>query len=252
MVEITKERAEKLKAGHQVLAEFRFEPLQVEKGYAGQTLYVNVGDRAIEARPVSQTMKEKFIGGRGFDLWLLWNAVNADTKWDSPENEVVIAAGPIGGITQYPGTGKSIAVAISPLTGSVVDSNVGGYFGPLLKFAGFDAIELQGIAEQEVIVFIDGDQGLVQILAAPEESVNSHLVAEEMVALFADKPAERQGVTSVSSGVGAEHTRMGCLNFSFYDPRREVARLKQAGRGGLGTVLRDGDEVACIPPVGGG
>ena len=31
---------------------------------------------------------------------------------------------------------------------------------------------------------------------------------------------------------------MGCLNFSFYDPRRQVARLKQAGRGGIGTVLR--------------
>jgi aldehyde:ferredoxin oxidoreductase len=31
---------------------------------------------------------------------------------------------------------------------------------------------------------------------------------------------------------------IGCLNFSFYDPRRQVARLKQAGRGGSGTVLR--------------
>jgi aldehyde:ferredoxin oxidoreductase len=66
----------------------------------------------------------------------------------------------------------------------------------------------------------------------------SHLIAEEMVALFADKPQEKQGVTSVSAGVGAEHTMIGCLNFSFYDPRRQVARLKQAGRGGIGTVLR--------------
>ena len=45
-------------------------------------------------------------------------------------------------------------------------------------------------------------------------------------------------MTSVSAGSGAEHTLMGCLNFSFYDPRRQVARLKQAGRGGIGTVLR--------------
>jgi aldehyde:ferredoxin oxidoreductase len=237
-VEITKQRLEALRAGHKILAELTYETPQVEKGYAGQTLYVNVSDNEIGIRPVDNRMKTTFVGGRGFDLWLLWNAVNAGTRWDSPENEIVIAAGPIGGITQYPGTGKSIAVTISPLTGTVVDSNVGGYFGPLLKFAGYDAIEVQGIADRDVIVYVDGDQGLVQILEAPEEEVNSHLIAEEMVALFAAKPQEKQGVTSVSAGVGAEHSLMGCLNFSFYDPRRQVARLKQAGRGGIGTVLR--------------
>ncbi len=237
-MEFTKERLDKIRSGHKVLAEYRYEAPQVEGGYAGQTLYVNVSDNTLTAKPVDDKMKRMFIGGRGFDLWLLWNAVHGNTKWDSPENEVVISAGPIGGITQYPGTGKSIAASISPLTGSVVDSNVGGYFGPLLKFAGFDAIEVQGIAAQEVVVLVDGDQGLVQILEAPEESVNSHIVAEEMVAVFADKPQEKQGLTSVSAGTGAQHTRMGCLNFSFYDPRRKVTRLKQAGRGGIGTVLR--------------
>ncbi len=237
-VEITKDRIETLKTAHKVLAEFKYEPSPVEMGYASQTLHVDVSENSITTKPVDEKIKRTFIGGRGFDLWLLWNAVNSDTKWDSPENEVVIAAGPIGGITQYPGTGKSIAVTISPLTGSVVDSNVGGYFGPLLKFSGFDAIEVQGIADREVIVFVDGNEGLVQIIEAPEESVNSHLLAEEIVALFAEKASDRQGVTSVSAGVGSEHTRIGCLNFSFYDPRRQVARLKQAGRGGIGTVLR--------------
>jgi aldehyde:ferredoxin oxidoreductase len=236
--EITKERLEHIEKAHNVLAEFHYEPPQVEKGYAGQTLYVNVSDNTISAKPVDDKMKRTFIGGRGFDLWLLWQAVNGDTQWNSPENEVVIAAGPIGGITQYPGTGKSIAVTISPLTGTVVDSNVGGYFGPLLKFSGFDAIEVQGIAEREVIILVDGNEGVVQIIEAPEEAVNSHLLAEEIVALFAQKPSEKQGVTSVSAGVGAEHALIGCLNFSFYDPRRQVARLKQAGRGGIGTVLR--------------
>ena len=237
-VDISKDRIEALRAGHKVLAEFHYDPPPVEKGYAGQTLYVNVSDNTIATKPVDAKMKNTFVGGRGFDLWLLWNAVSSDTKWDSPENEVVLAAGPIGGITQYPGTGKSIAVSISPLTGTVIDSNVGGYYGPLLKFAGFDAIEVQGIAAEEVIVFVDGNEGIVQILSAPEESTNSHILAEEMVAVFAEKPQEKQGVTSVSAGVGAEHTRMGCLNVSFYDRRREVARLKQAGRGGIGTVLR--------------
>jgi aldehyde:ferredoxin oxidoreductase len=245
-VEISKERVEALQSGHRILAEFHYEPRQVEKGYAGQSLYVNVSDNSVATKPVDEAMKKTFIGGRGFDLCLLWNAVTGDTKWDSPENEVVISAGPIGGITQYPGTGKSIAVSISPLTGTVVDSNVGGYFGPLLKFAGFDAIEVQGIADKEVIVFTDGNEGLVQILEAPAESVNSHMVAEEMVALFGKTAQEKQGVSSVSAGTGAEHTLIGCLNFSFYDPRRQVTRLKQAGRGGIGTVLRKKNVKALV------
>jgi aldehyde:ferredoxin oxidoreductase len=236
--EITKERIEALQAGHKVLAEYRYETRPIERGYAGRTLHVDVSNNTITAKPVDEKMKRTFVGGRGFDLWLLWNAVTGETKWDSPENEVVISAGPIGGITQYPGTGKSIAATISPLTGTVVDSNVGGYFGPLLKFSGFDAVEVQGIADREVIVLVDGNQGLVQILEAPEESVNSNLLAEEMAAMLGKTPQEKQAVTSVSSGVGAEHTLIGCLNFSFYDPRRRLARLKQAGRGGIGTVFR--------------
>jgi len=235
---ITPQRIEALQTGHQILAEFHYEPRPVDKGYAGQTLYVNVSDNTIAARPVDDRMRHTFTGGRGFDLWLLWNAVTGKTKWDSPENEVVISSGPMGGTTQYPGTGKSIAAAISPLTGTVVDSNVGGYFGPLLKFAGFDAIEVQGIADREVIVFIDGNAGLVQIMTAPEESVNTYELAEEMVALFGKTPEEKRGVSSVTSGVGAEHSLIGCLNLSFYDIRRQVTRLKQAGRGGIGTVLR--------------
>jgi aldehyde:ferredoxin oxidoreductase len=115
---------------------------------------------------------------------------------------------------------------------------VGGYFGPLLKFAGWDAIEVQGQADQEVIVFVDGNHGVVQIIAAPEEEADSYLLPQQMLELFAEKPEEKAGISSVSSGHGAEHTLLGCLNVSFYDVRRQFIRLKQAGRGGIGTVLR--------------
>ncbi len=43
----------------------------------------------------------------------------------------------------------------------------------------------------------------------------------------------------VSTGPGAKHTLIGCLNFSWYDQKRSRSRLKQAGRGGLGTVFAD-------------
>jgi len=130
---------------------------EVQKGYANQTLYINLSKNKILIKPVSTEMKEKFIGGKGFDLWLMWNSLSKDKiiKWNDPENEICISSGPLGGSIFYPGSGKSIVTTISPLTGIIIDSNVGGYFGPYLKFSGFDAIEIQGKAEKDVIIFID-------------------------------------------------------------------------------------------------
>jgi len=140
----------------------------------------------------------------------------------------------------YPGTGKSLVVGLSPLTKGVVDSNVGGYFGPLLKLAGWDALEVQGKAGEEVVIFIDGDAGRVTIEAAPLEAVNTHLVNEQLTAMYArDEAQGKHNISVVSAGQGSQHTAIGCLNVSWYDPRRGAVRVKQAGRGGLGTVLRD-------------
>lgn len=233
-----------------VLSEFAYTPPVLERGYAGQTLYVNVGDGTIAAKPVTEEMKAKFTGGRGFDLWLLWHGVRDDTRWDSPENEIVIAPGPCGGITQYPGSGKSIVTTISPLTDIVIDSNVGGHFGPYLKFAGWDAIEVQGKATTDgttdsadytdVIVYIDGPAGVVRLLAAPKDCpTDTHELGPWLLEHFAPNDEDKPFVSFVTAGRGSEHARMGCLNFSLYDRKRKALRFKQAGRGGIGTVFRD-------------
>ncbi len=136
---------EKIKAVHKLHAEYKYDVKPLKKGYSNQPLYINVEKNEIKSKCVSEEMKNLFTGGRGFNITLHWNASNDDTSWYFPENEIVIAAGPMGGITQYPGAGKSIVCGISPLTQAPVDSNVGGYFGPYLKFSGWDAIEVQGI-----------------------------------------------------------------------------------------------------------
>lgn len=222
-----------------VLAEYRYELKPVEKGYNRRTLYINVGSKEIKSKPVTDMMIEKFVGGKGFDLYLMWHGVKDETKWNDPENEICISFGPLCGNTSYPGSGKSIVTTISPLTGIPVDCNVGGHFGPYAKFSGWDAIELQGKADEDVIVYIDGDKGLVQIMTAPDKEINSHILAERLVHEFADSEDKHQMVSVVSTGEAAEHVLITCLNFSFWDKRRKVARLKQAGRGGTGTVFRD-------------
>ena len=103
--------------------DYRWTPL--DKGYTDKVLYINVGSRDIYEKDVPLLMKEKFIGGKGYGLKLLWDATRPETKWDDPENEIVISSGPIGGITQYSGAGKSLVVSLSPQTESVMDSNVG-------------------------------------------------------------------------------------------------------------------------------
>jgi aldehyde:ferredoxin oxidoreductase len=115
----------------------------IENGYANQTLLVDISNSDVSIHQVTEKMKEVFVGGKGFDLWLLWNAVKGTTRWFDPDNAICIASGPMGGTPVYPGSGKSIVTTISPLTGTVIDSNVGGYFGPYLKFSGFDALQIR-------------------------------------------------------------------------------------------------------------
>ena len=216
------------------LTRFEYPISPVERGYNNKTLYINISDNKIVSKPVTDEMKRIFTGGRGFGLWLLWNAIKEKTKWNDPINEICIACGPLGGTTLYPGSGKSIVVTISPLTQSVMDSNVGGYFGPYLKFAGWDALEIQGKAENDVIIVIDGDEGIVTIEDAEGLPSDTHLLGAVLGEHYGN--GNPRAVSTVSAGSGAEHTLIGVLNFSWYDKARQTYRYKQAGRGGTGTV----------------
>ncbi len=209
----------------------------IEKGYADQSLYVNIETSDIAIKPADAKTKELFTGGKGYDLWLLWNAVHPTTKWNDPENEICIASGPLGGTPIYPGSGKSIVTTLSPTTASVIDSNVGGYFGPYLKFSGFDAMEIQGKTSKEMVILIDGIGQNIQLFETTGLPDDAYELSATLTEHFAEgKP---RNISVVSTGPGAKHTLIGCLNFSWYDVKRKRARYKQAGRGGIGTVFAD-------------
>ena len=232
---------DKQKAAHKVLAELTFKPSQPERGYTDRTLFVDLTNLKISEKPIPAAMKELFIGGRGYGLKYLWDGTRPTTRWNDPENELIISPGPLSGLTQYPGSGKSLVVTLSPLTGVPIDCNVGGYFGPLLKASGFDALEITGKAQQETVLFIDGVAGKVTLEEAPLENPDSHVAAEVFTHEYAASSSDedRRAVSVVSAGKAADHSLIGCLNFSWWDVRRGTTRLKQAGRGGTGTVFRD-------------
>jgi aldehyde:ferredoxin oxidoreductase len=240
-----------LHSKHKIIKEYNYKKNDINKGFANRTLYINLDLNEISEKPVTEEMKKLFTGGRGFGLKLLWDSIKPSTRWDSSENELVITTGPLCGVTQYPGSGKSLCLTISPSTNIICDSNVGGFFGPYLKFAGFDAIEIQGKAREDVIIVVDGEKGTISIETAPNEDTNSHILAEQLTYMYAseDTDKSRQKISVVSAGKAAEHSYWGCMNFSFYDIRRKVCRLKQAGRGGLGTVLRNKKVKAIVAKV---
>lgn len=238
------------RAKHKLLKTYDYTWHPIDKGYNKRTVYVNVDNLEIREKPVDEEMKEKFIGGKGFGLKLLWEATGPQTKWDDPENEIVISPGPIAGITQYSGTGKSLVVSISP-TDFIMDSNVGGFFGPFLKFAGFDALELQGIASDDIVVYFDGVNHKIEVFDAAGLEFDSHLLAAQLHDIFADSDSDKFNVSVVSAGRAADHSLIGMLNFSFYDKKRKEVRLKQAGRGGIGSVFRKKKIRALVAKVPG-
>ncbi len=224
-----------------ILQQIEYEPARVSGGYTDRILRVDLGKTEITIEELPPDFKEKYIGGRGYTLKLIWDGTTRETRYDSPENILAMASGPLGNEPGFPGTGKFIIGAISPLTDTFVDSNIGGHFGPLLKLAGFDALAVSGIAGEDVAVVIDGDAGTISIIEAPaygNEIDRGALSYGDNLLRGVSGGDYSDTLAAVTAGEGALNARFGIINSIFYDRRRKRLRAKQAGRGGTGTVMR--------------
>ena len=221
---------------------------ELSNGYTDQSLHIDLDATDIFINPIEEKIKNKFIGGKGYDLWLMWNAVSGSTKWNDPENTICISSGPLGGTPGYPGGGKSIVTSISPLTGAPIDSNVGGYFGPYKKFSGFDVLQVNGKAKEDIVILIDGIENSIKLFEASNLPADSYALSSALTRHFDE--AKPVNVSVVTAGPGAKHTFFGCLNFSWWDAGRKRVRYKQAGRGGIGTVFADKKIKAIVARCG--
>jgi aldehyde:ferredoxin oxidoreductase len=98
-----------------------------------------------------------YLGGRGIDMYLLYNHISPGIDPLGPENVLAVSAGLLGG-TLAPSSGRCDLAAKSPLTGFIGNSNMGGFFAPELRFAGFDHLVIKGKAEKPVYLWIhDGE-----------------------------------------------------------------------------------------------
>lgn len=126
-------------------------------GWRGQILEVNLTAGTVQVRSLPCDMYLKTIGGIGLAAQLAFDTIPAAADPLSPDNALIIAAGPLSGTT-WPGSGRVILAARSPLTGVWGEASLGGYFGTQLKRAGYDALVLKGAAPEPVILIIDETQ----------------------------------------------------------------------------------------------
>ena len=213
-------------------------------GYAGKLLTIDLDRCTIETPELDPTIRDYFVGGRGLGLYLLHRRLTPQTTPDAPENPLIFAPGPLGGIPQFPGTSKCMAVALSPLTGVPGVSNFGGYFGAYLKYAGFDALEITGKASSGVMIVIDSFRRDISLVDAP--ILDEVFEAEQVIVeRFIQAGRERKEIVFLTTGIGAANTAYGCINSHYFDATKPVDgakgffRVKQAGRTGLGTVMMD-------------
>ncbi|MGA9348628.1 MAG: aldehyde ferredoxin oxidoreductase family protein [Anaerolineae bacterium] len=124
--------------------------------YGGSILRINLTDGTIHRHPTEVHLARAFLGGRGLNVKRLWDELPAHTDGLSPENTLVFGVGPLVG-TLFPGGARFNVSAMSPQTGILGDSNAGGFFGPELKFAGYDQVIIQGRADHPVYLWIKDD-----------------------------------------------------------------------------------------------
>jgi len=190
-------------------------------GYAGNILRVNLTNRTHRIEPLPQDLAENFIGGRGFVAKLMWDEIPKSADPFGPENKIIAAPGPLTGVF-LPGAGKLEFGTKSPASGGYGDSNVGGHISPEIKYAGFDAIIIEGIASEPVYLFIDDFN--IEIRPAAELWGKGALEAEAV--LKAELGDEFQIATI--GPAGENKVLYACISHDFG---------RQAGRTGVGAVM---------------
>lgn len=200
------------------------ETAEDKTGYAGRILFLNLSKKAKRKwspRPLTKSVIKKYLGGRGLAAYLLYKHNPKGVEPLSPKNHLIVATGPLSGAF-VPAGGKITFASKSPLTGGYGDSSMGGHFSAELKYAGYDALVIQGKAGKPSILVIDDDH--IEIHDASKYWGKGAMDAEKMIK--EDLGEEYQ--IAVIGPAGENLVPFACLGHDFG---------RQAGRTGIGAVM---------------
>jgi aldehyde:ferredoxin oxidoreductase len=193
----------------------------MSNGYMGRYLWVDLTRGEVTVDELDEKTCRDYIGGYGLGARILFTREKAGADPLGPDNAFGLVTGPLTG-TPALGGSRYIAVGKSPLTGGWGDANSGGYFGPGLKFAGFDAVFVTGASPRPVYLYIDN--GKTELRDA------SHLWGKDCAELD----------DYIKSELGRD-TEMACIGPAGEKLARIAAvinnRGRAAARSGLGAVM---------------
>ena len=190
-------------------------------GYMGKILFVDLSKGELKDEALDEKLCREFIGGYGIGARIIYSRQKAGVDPLGPENFLGLVTGPLTGTPATMGC-RYTAVGKTPLTGGWGDANSGGDFAPYLKFAGYDAVFFNGIADKPVYLFIDN--GKAEIRDA------SHLWGKDAYETEDTLQAELGKQTYVSC-IGQSAEKLSFISCII------TKRGAAAGRSGLGAVM---------------
>ncbi len=195
-------------------------------GWIGKILRVDLTNQSYTVEDLDQDLARDFIGGRGLATKIFFDEVDPAVDAFSPENKLIFATGPLTG-TGVIASSRYMVVTKSPLTGCIACSNSGGYFGPELKFAGYDMIIFEGKAPEPVYLVIKDDT--IEFKSAVDlwgknTDVTEDLIREEIGDAW---KAEEFRIASIGPA-GEKLSRVACIIND---------KTRAAGRSGVGGVM---------------
>lgn len=182
---------------------------------------INLTTGQIKVEKLDLDMAHKFIGGRGLGTKILYDEGVATVDPLSPENKLVYITGPMTG-ANAPSTGRYMVVTKSPLTGMIACSNSGGIWGAKLKYAGWDAIIVEGEAPKWTYISIVDDK--IELLSA-EEYLG--MMSEAMDTALKEKHGADASVLNIGPA-GEKKVLMAAIMND---------KDRAAGRSGVGAVM---------------
>jgi aldehyde:ferredoxin oxidoreductase len=190
-------------------------------GYTGTVLRVDLTEGVVRKEPLDEAFSRAYIGGRGYTSRLQYDLIPPGVDPLGPENVLIIAPGALTG-TSAPSAARFVVAARSPLTGILGDANSGGFFGAVLKRAGYSLVLVRGKSARPVYLRIDDDE--VDLCDA------SHLWGKEVhAAVDAIQEADGRGFRVAAIGPAGENQ----VRIASVMADKEHA----AARTGLGAVM---------------
>jgi aldehyde:ferredoxin oxidoreductase len=184
---------------------------------------VDLTNRKITKETVKEEVSRDYIGGSGIGVRVVYDEVPPGVDALDPQNRLVFAVSPLTG-TGVPGANRYLVVGKSPqtlFTLSISDS--GGFFGPELRFAGYDALIIHGAAEKPVYIWVNDDAVEIRDAEAlwGKDTFETEDAIREMLR------DEKIKVTAIGPA-GENLVRLACIIND---------KGHAAGRGGFGAVM---------------